>query len=91
MAWLGSTCTIFTRRWTTSSEFKPCRAPQYGVVSGQAHVLSAFKGIYDRAASVSDERASAGLLVHRLLHRVNPAGALTALEVYTSTGPASRG
>lgn len=31
--------------------------PCTSVVSGQAHVHSAFKGIHDRAASVSDERA----------------------------------
>lgn len=63
LAWLGSTCTTFTTRWTPIVRIQtlPCTS----VVPGQAHVLSAFKGIYGRAASVSDERVFTGLHVHR--------------------------
>lgn len=62
LSWLGSTCTIFATRWTPIARILtlPCTS----VVPAQAHVLSAFKGIYDSAASVSDEGILTGLHVH---------------------------
>lgn len=90
LAWLGSTCNIFHETTCTSRQNPNPAAVHLTKSRVKAYEPTCsplFKGRYDHAASVSDEKALTRLRVYRYAPPRCTAGALTALEVYITMGP----